>query len=326
MAEPQFTIRQGDTASTLYDQLLDADGNPVDITGAAVALKLVPLEGGEPIVDNEAAIITDAAQALVERDWQSGETDAPGFYLGSWRVTFSGGDVQTYPNAGFFLVRITEHAPVVLGSLYLTVEDMKDTLELSGLGYADKDIARSISAASRAVDSYCNRRFYLSPEASLPADEERLYSPSKGTLWLPIDDLAELGSVEVKDGSGAWQPWLLDDDYLLEPSNAAALGEPYSRLRIETSRSSFIYDWPASFYGSSASVKVTGRWGWPSLPDEVVQATQLVATQLLRRIREAPFGVVAIGLEGEAVRLSKADPQLVQLLGGLRRRRGIVLA
>lgn len=324
MAEPDFTVRAGDTASTLTDQLLDANRVPVPLTGATVTLTLVPLEGGPAIVNNGAATITNAAEGRVERDWQVGETANPGFYLGSWRVTFSGGDVQTFPNSGFFLVHITETAPVALGSLYLAVEDLKDTLELSNLSYADKDVGRSVSAASRAVDAWTGRRFYLTPAAA-GTYMARLFTPTRQGVLL-IDDLAELGTagVEAADSAGVYTTWTLNTDYKLEPANAVADGQPFTRIRA-LERSSFITD-SVGFPYWPASVRITGRWGWPTLPDEVVQATQILATQLLRRVREAPFGVVGIGLEGEAIRLSKTDPQIVQLLGHLRKRRGMVLA
>lgn len=321
--EADFTVRQGDTASTLEDQLLDAAGVPVNITGAAVTLKLVPLKGGPAIIDNQAATIVDAATGRVSRAWQAGETATPGFYLGSWRVTFAGGAVQTFPNSGYFLVRVTENAPVALGSLYLAVEDLKDTLELSNLSYADKDIARSISAASRAVDAWTGRRFYLDPVPPAAADRQRLYTPTRQGVLL-IDDLQTLTSVEAADSAGVFTTWVLNTDYKLEPANAPTDGQPYTRIRA-LERSSFVTD-SVGFPYWPASIRVTGRWGWPSLPDEVVQATQILATQVIRRVREAPFGVVGIGLEGEAIRLSKTDPQIVQLLGHLRRRRGLVLA
>lgn len=320
--EADFTIRQGDTASTLEDQLLDAAGVPVNITGATVTLTLVPLKGGPAIVNNQPATIVDATLGKVARAWQAGETNTPGFYLGSWRVTFAGGAVQTFPNSGFFLVRVTETAPVALGSLYLTVEDMKDTLDLSQYSYADKDIARAISAASRAVDAETGRRFYLTPTPPA-ANVARTYTPARPGVLL-IDDLAALTSVEASDRAGVWTAWTLDTDFILEPLNATADGRPFDTVRA-LERSSFVNDSVGFPYWPS-SVRITGRWGWPSLPDEIVQATQIIATQLLRRVREAPFGVVGIGLEGEAVRLSKADPQLAQLLGPFKKRKRMVLA
>lgn len=323
MAEPNFTIRQGDTASDLFDQLRDANNNPVNITGATVTLRLVPLEGGPALVDNAAATIVAPATGEVSRAWQAGETSDPGFYLGNWRVTFSTGKVQTFPNAGHFLVHISENAPTALGSLYLTVADLKDTLDISDLSYAHKDIARSVSAASRAVDAWTGRRFYLNPAAGNPANVQRLFTPTRQGV-LALDDLAELTLVEASDRAGVWSTWTLGSDYLLEPTNAPADGQAYTRIRA-LERSSFIRD-SVGFPYWPASVRVTGRWGWPTLPEEVVQATQIIATQLLRRVREAPFGIVGIGLEGEAIRLSKADPQIVQLLGHLRKRKGLVLA
>jgi hypothetical protein len=34
----------------------------------------------------------------------------------------------------------------------------------------------------------------------------------------------------------------------------------------------------------------------------------MIAARLVRRVREAPFGVVSVGLEGEATRIARFDP------------------
>jgi hypothetical protein len=50
---------------------------------------------------------------------------------------------------------------------------------------------------------------------------------------------------------------------------------------------------------------LTGRFGWEETPEGVKQATTIIASQVLKRIREAPYGIVSFG--GEAMRLSRFD-------------------
>jgi hypothetical protein len=48
----------------------------------------------------------------------------------------------------------------------------------------------------------------------------------------------------------------------------------------------------------------------------VQEATGLLATKLLRRVREAPFGIVALGIDpAAAMRIAKVDPDVAFLLG-----------
>ena len=44
------------------------------------------------------------------------------------------------------------------------------------------------------------------------------------------------------------------------------------------------------------------------------QATGLVASRLLKRSREAPFGVAGFSMEGTAVRIAPVDPDVASLL------------
>jgi hypothetical protein len=59
---------------------------------------------------------------------------------------------------------------------------------------------------------------------------------------------------------------------------------------------------------------VQGQWGWPQIPQPVVEATRIEATRLLRRTREATFGIVGVGPVGSAVRLPTVDPDVALLL------------
>ena len=62
-------------------------------------------------------------------------------------------------------------------------------------------------------------------------------------------------------------------------------------------------------------MKVTGQWGWAVVPEPVKQATTLLSARLLKRAREAPFGVLNLGFEGEAARIASHDADVAFLLG-----------
>jgi hypothetical protein len=176
---------------------------------------------------------------------------------------------------------------------YISADELKASLELTGQTYADHDVPMAIEAASRAVDNMTRRRYYLDE-----SDQTRWYSSHSGAYVL-IDDLHTLTSLE-NDGTA----WTVDDEFWLEPVRMAIDGKPYDVIRPVN----------GAFLSTSRGIKVIGRFGWPQVPAEVLSATPIIATQLLRRAREAPFGVINFGLEGEAVRISRFDPQIDMLL------------
>lgn len=101
-----FTIRQNDHGETMTSTLTDATGAVVNLTGATVKLVASPIRGGAKIV-NAAATITDAVNGKVSYTWQAVDTAVNGEYVATWKVTFSGGAVESFPNAGYVTVYIT---------------------------------------------------------------------------------------------------------------------------------------------------------------------------------------------------------------------------
>lgn len=93
-----FTIKRGDTAPALRYALLP---ETVDLSGASVAFVMDGL-GRLP------ARVISAAPPVVQYDWQPGDTDRTGLHRAEFEVTYSDGRIETYPNAGYLLVQISE--------------------------------------------------------------------------------------------------------------------------------------------------------------------------------------------------------------------------
>jgi hypothetical protein len=70
-----------------------------------------------------------------------------------------------------------------------------------------------------------------------------------------------------------------------------------------------------AFTPNVTEVTITGLFGWSEdVPPNVTQATKILASRLLKRVREAPFGIAGAGMDGMPVRVSKSDPDVNLLL------------
>lgn len=100
-----FHIKSGDTTPVITATLTDANGAAVNLTGATV--RFVMKKGGTatPKVA-AAATVVSAVAGTVSYTWTGANTDTPGIYSACWEVTFSGGTIQTFPNAGYTSVAI----------------------------------------------------------------------------------------------------------------------------------------------------------------------------------------------------------------------------
>lgn len=78
----------------------------MNITGATVRFVMAPRRGGSDVV-NAAATIVNAANGQVSYTWQAADTATTGAFCGQWKVTFSGGAVESFPNAGYITVYVT---------------------------------------------------------------------------------------------------------------------------------------------------------------------------------------------------------------------------
>ena len=189
---------------------------------------------------------------------------------------------------------------------YATSAELKATLELTGETFADADISLALTAASRAIDGAARRRFWVDANAN----QVRYYSPTTED-WLQIHDLVTLTSLKSDPGGdGTFEyTWTQNTDFVLTPLNAAADSRPWTSIELHPNGSySFPTDYPRS-------VELTGKFGWSAVPDAVKEATMIVAAKLVKRAREAPFGIVAAGLEGAAIRIARHDPDVRFLLG-----------
>lgn len=165
-------------------------------------------------------------------------------------------------------------------------------------------LTQALSSASRGIDRVTGRRFWLDP-----APVQRTYNPYRQTVseengeLLLTDDIGSTTGLIVETGSGA--TWTAVTAYETTPDNAMADGKPVTGLL----RPFGIWTWR---YSSTTRVRVTARFGWPAVPDEVATATLIQANRLFKR-KDSPEGIIG-SAEWGVRNLSRRDPDVYALI------------
>lgn len=170
-----------------------------------------------------------------------------------------------------------------------------------------------ITAASSAIDQYCDR-----PAGFGPQGTQTRYYAADDYYRIDVDDLLTVSSLATDDGiDGTYSQTWTAGTYNLMPYNAALAGRPYES--IESSDTS-ILNFPK---GSTKGVRITGTWGWSAIPAAVKQACLLEVAKLYAS-RNAPFGVIGTAEAGGITRMStRMHPAAVALLDQYRNRKGV---
>jgi hypothetical protein len=177
----------------------------------------------------------------------------------------------------------------------------------------DSLLEMAVESASRLIDGHAARQFYSSGTAVR-------YFVAQDDFVVEVDDLAN-GTVTIQtaqDADGVYDTTWLTDDYQLEPLNGIldGIAWPYNQIRAVGD-----YLWPIS--GGEALIKVTGVWGWPSVPIAIKQACIIQASRIFKRL-DSPLGVAGFGDLG-AIRVTRdLDPDVAQLVMPYKRMRNIV--
>ena len=189
---------------------------------------------------------------------------------------------------------------------YCTLADVKAALRLQDT-VDDALLENSINSASRMIDQYCNRYFY-----STSTGEVRYYQANDGFIcW--IDDAQSI--TEIKTSST--DPLIFDTtweagDYQVLPTNRWANGAYYPITGI-TATDNYLFP----VWADMALVKVTGQFGWASVPEPIKFASIIQASRLYKRL-ESPLGVAGVSDIGIMRVGSNIDGDVAQLINPFR--------
>lgn len=189
---------------------------------------------------------------------------------------------------------------------YCTLADVKAALRIQDT-VDDALLENSINAASRMIDQYCNRYFY-----SGSVGEVRYYKANDGfTCW--IDDAISVTQLKTS----STDPLIYDttwaaEDYQLLPANRIANGAYYPITGLSATDNYLFPVW-----ADIALVKVTGQFGWSSVPDSIKFATIIQASRLFKRL-ESPLGVAGVSDIGIMRVGANIDGDVAQLINPFR--------
>ena len=180
---------------------------------------------------------------------------------------------------------------------YVSNAELKAICQISGSS-DDIIIDLAINAASRLIDAYCGWRFWQDStvvarvfEAHDPLELYLFDDPSGDGISTTTGLIVKLD----EDGDGVFERTLtINTDFILEPRNAAARYPvwPYTEICMTDT-----YFFP-KLVNDRPGVQVTAKWGWPAVPDDVKAACVLVARDLYKEMKSAPFGVADFNAEG----------------------------
>ena len=163
---------------------------------------------------------------------------------------------------------------------YTTTQAVRSALDIDTTDEAT--LALAVTSASRLIDSMCGRNFGITTSAA------RYFSPDD-PYCVSIGDAATVTAVATDDaGTGTYSTTWAVTDWQAQPVGGIApsglTGWPY-RAVVAISGRTF-----QKGYNRRPVVKDTATWGWAAVPDDVEMACLMLASEMFKAAREAPFG------------------------------------
>jgi len=199
----------------------------------------------------------------------------------------------------------------VATNAYCTLADLKTWND--GLRETDEALLdRLRESASRSIDEYCGRFFWTTNSEARYFDIDACGDVEFGNF----NDLVSVTEVATDDTAvGTWGTVWSSTDYQLHREPGPEL-RPYVRMTTTGTRS-----WPAYNPYRVGRIRVTGVWGWPSIPTSIVDAAVMLT---MRRFlaKQSPEGVIG-SFELGTIRVTGNDPRVTELLAPYRLDHGV---
>lgn len=194
---------------------------------------------------------------------------------------------------------------------YCTLAELKASLNITD-SIDDTALESAITAASRMIDDYTERFFYVNGSVGSPVTR---YYTAVDPYTINIDDITTVSEIASDDNfdrtfGTVWST----TDYMVEPINNPVKSWPYNRV-LAIGAYIFPYQLPQS-------VRVKGVWGWSAVPAEVNMAALIQSSRLFGR-RQSPFGIAGSPEMGTVRLFSRLDADVEVLLRPFRKNGGL---
>ena len=262
------------------------------LTAATVTLVVTRPDGTTitPSVTASSTGIYDAATFTV---------DQAGLWAFEWTVSGAVIDVDhgTFSVSDPSPPAYTSPALVKSSLGKISVDDRDDLIDAATL------------ASSRMIDERAGRRFYLDAAASARtythAGSGRFhFDRSLYSFVIAVDDIGSPTGITVEVGSTISGVWSDVVGFSTYPENAISRGRPITALIMPPFWVPSLWNW---------ELRVTARWGWPTVPAQIGEASRMLAARLYRR-KDSPQGVIG-NAEWGVARVSRFDPDVEALVG-----------
>ena len=194
---------------------------------------------------------------------------------------------------------------------YATLAELKSSLGITD-SVDDTPLQGVLDATDLLINNYCDNKVGFGQTAS-----QTRYYTTNSILYTITDPIVSISELKTDNsGMGTWDTTWSESEYILAPKNAALDGRPYTEIDTNVAQ---VKIFPTRYIG----VKVTGVFGWPTVPAAVKQA-ELIQAGAVWASRTSPFGVIGSAEMGGLLRQTRAlHPEAQVLLENYRNRNGL---
>jgi hypothetical protein len=301
-----MSAQQIETATVVGIVTLAGNAKAV-VTGKYVTGSPVTVSFAVLLADDQDAIALKARTAIalnsaISNQYQvSGATDKIVLTDRTARANDTTLNIATDNNGCTGITAAPASADTLAGSgltnSYATLADFKVFGSVRGGVVAvdandDGAIEGLLNTASRYIDGKTRRRFYYNT-----VDEVRYYT-AEDSSFVFVDDLStDPTSVVIDDdGDRTYGTTMASTDLDLKPYNAITDGWPYTWLELMPFAA-------YSFPNSRKGVQITGKFGFPVVPDDIKEACLGIALNLYQaRTGQTSAGNVTVTASGVVIR------------------------
>lgn len=187
---------------------------------------------------------------------------------------------------------------------YATRDELKTQMGIE----ADDDtrdtlLDKALKSASRGIDRATGRRFWLDDTVTARTYRlhDRVACEADGDVLL-VDDIGDTTGMTVESASTGGGAFTAITRYEMTPDNALIDGYAVTGLLR-----------PNSIWGTPFTrIRVTAKFGWPTVPDDIAEACLIQASRLYKR-KDSPEGIIG-SAEWGVRNLSRRDPDVWALI------------